>query len=197
MQTTLNFMCHLIHQYQETVKEPWLRVVSPKLEPGSMLTYELKLNDDKTEFIIFQSRHHNQKYGTCYLDLGGFVLQPNNAVRNIGAFFDANMTMSRHVSEVCRSEFVHIRQIGRICNFLTRDACNDAVRSTILSRLDYANALFGGLRQTELDRLKRVQNCAVWVICRTKIRDRITPILCDLHWLYVPSGIQFKLCVCM
>ena len=162
-----------------------------------MLTHELKLNDNKTEFNIFQSRHHNQKYGTCHLDLGEFVFQPSNAVRNLGAFFDANMTMNRHVSEVCRSAFFHIRQIGRIRNFLTRDACSDTVRSAILSRLDYANALFGGLRQTDLDRLQRVQNCAARVISRTKIRERITPILCDLHWLPVPSRIQFKLCVCM
>ena len=123
-----------------------------------MLTHELKLNDNKTEFFIFQSRHHNQKYGTCHLD---------------------------------------IRQIGRIRNFLTREACSDAVRSAILSRLDYANALLGGLRQTDLDRLQRVQNCAARVISRTKIRERITAILCDLHWLPVPSRIQFKLCVCM
>ena len=67
----------------------------------------------------------------------------------------------------------------------------------ILNRLDYANALLGGLRQTDLDRLQRVQNCAARVISRTKIRDRITPILCDLHWLPVTSRIQFKLCVCM
>ena len=52
-----------------------------------MLTHELKLNDDKTEFIIFQ---------------------PSNAVRKLGAFFDATMTMNRHVSEVCRSAFFHI-----------------------------------------------------------------------------------------
>ena len=52
------------------------------------------MNDDKTEFIIFQSRHHNQKIGTCHLDLGAFVFQPSNAVRNLGAFFDANMTMN-------------------------------------------------------------------------------------------------------
>ena len=105
--------------------------------------------------------------------------------------------MNRHVSEVglCRSAFFHIRQIGRIRNFLTRDACSDAVRSAILSRLDYANALLGGLRQIDLDRLQRVQNCAARLISRTKIRDRITPILCDLHWLPVPSRI--KLCVCM
>ena len=133
-----------------------------------MLIHELKLNDDKTEFIIFQSRHHNQKYDTCHLDLGEFVFQPSNAVRNLGAFFDANMTMNRHVSEVCRSAFFHIRQIGRIHNFLTRDACKDAVRSVILSRLDYANGLLCSLRQTDLDHLQRVQNCAARVISRTK-----------------------------
>ena len=97
--------------------------------------------------------------------------------------------------QVYRSAFCHICQIWRIRNFLTKDACSDAVRSAILSRLDYA--LLGGLRQTDLGRLQRVQNCAARVISRTKIRDRITPILCDLHWLPVPSRIQFKLCVCM
>ena len=92
---------------------------------------------------------------------------------------------------------MHIRQTGRIRNFITRNACNDAVRSAILSRLDYAIDLLGGLRQTDQDRLQRVQNWAARVISRTKIRDRITAILCDIHWLPVPSRIQFMLCVCM
>ena len=162
-----------------------------------MLTHELKLNDDKTEYIIYQSRHHQQKHGAPELILGEFSFQPSCSVRNLGAFFDAEMTRKRHVSEVCRSSYYFIRQIGRIRTLLTRDACNDAVRSAILSRLDYSNALLGGLRKSDLDRLQRVQNRAARLVSLTKIRESITPVLCDLHWLPVQSRIEFKLCTYM
>jgi hypothetical protein len=162
-----------------------------------MLLHELKLNDDKTEFIIFQSSFHEKRFGTAKLDLGEFLFEPSCAVRNLGAYFDKQMTMQRHVSEVCRSAYYHIRQIGRIRRLLTREACISAVRSVILSRLDYSNALLGGLRKNDLDRLQRVQNRAARLVSLTKTRDSITPVLCDLHWLPLKPRLEFKLCTYM
>ena len=162
-----------------------------------MLIHELKLNDDKTEFIIFQSKYHENRYSTSSLNFQNIIFEPSDSVRNLGAYFDKYMTMERHVSELCRSSHYHLRQIGQIRKYLTRDACSNAVRSAVLSRLDYSNALLGGLRKMDLIRLQRVQNRAARLVTRTKTQDHITPVLRDLHWLPVSSRIDFKLCLYM
>ena len=56
-----------------------------------MLIHELKLNDDKTEYNIFQSKHNDQKYGTTDLDLIDFTFESGTSVRNLGAYFDKHM----------------------------------------------------------------------------------------------------------
>ena len=107
------------------------------------------------------------------------------------------MSMKTHVTKVCRSAYYHIRQIGNICRSLTRDACASAVRSAILSRIDYSNALLGGFAVTQLARLQRVQNMAARLIALKPKSDSITPVLCDLHWVHVKLRIVFKLCTYM
>ena len=114
---------------------------------------------------------------------------------NLGAYFDKYMTMERYLSELCRSSHYHLRQIGQIRKYLTRDACSNAVRSAVLSRLDYSNALLGSLRKMDLIRLQSVQNRAALLVTQTK--TQITPMLHDLHWLPVSSRIDFKLCLYM
>ena len=72
-----------------------------------------------------------------------------------------------------------------------------AVRSLVLSRLDYCNALLGGLNNRQLDRLQRVHNSAARVIYRVRQREHITPTLRTLHWLPIRMRIIFKICTYM
>ena len=91
-----------------------------------------------------------------------------------------------HVTEVCCSSYYNIGQIGKISRPLTRDACASAVRSAILSRIDYSNALLEGLAVTQL---AWRQNIAARLIALKRKNENITPLLCDLHWL--PLKLKF------
>ena len=94
-----------------------------------------------------------------------------------------HMQLDRLVSSYCSSAYYHLRTISNIRHILTLDACHAAVRSLVLSRLDYCNALLSGLNNRQLDRLQRVQNSAARVIYRVRQREHITPTLRTLHWL--------------
>ena len=62
-----------------------------------MLIHELKLNDDKKEFIIFQSKYHENRYSISSLNFQNIIFEPSDSVRNLGVYFDKYMTMERHV----------------------------------------------------------------------------------------------------
>ena len=163
-----------------------------------MLLHQLKLNDDKTEFMVLQSSHNLRVYGSPTLQLPQLTLTSTDTARNLGCFFDRHMKMDRLVSSYCSSAYYHLRMINNIRNLLTLDACHAAVRSPVLSRLDYCNALLGGLlNNRQLDRLKRVHNSAARVIYRVRQREHITPTLRILHWLSIRMRIIFKICTCM
>ena len=53
----------------------------------------LKLNDSKTEFIIFGTSASLEKVTTKSIKIGNITISPVNSVRNIGAMFDSEMKM--------------------------------------------------------------------------------------------------------
>ena len=110
---------------------------------------------------------------------------PSDTVKNLGIIFDDSLSMKSHVSSLCRSINFHLRNLSRICPFIDRSTCAHAVRSLILSRLDYSNSLLGGLSATDTQRLQKLQNRAACLIYQVSRRTSVTPLIHELHWLPV------------
>ena len=107
--------------------------------------------------------------------------------------FDSTMSMSVHVSTVCKSVRYQLRNLGVIRKFLTRSATEKIVHALISSRLDFGNSLLYQLPHTQLTRLQKLQNVAARIVTLTSRRKHITPVLQSLHWLPVHFRIVFKL----
>ena len=76
---------------------------------------------------------------------------------------------------------------------LTQEACSHVMRSLVLSRLDYGNALLINTPRVELERLQRLQNRAARIVLRARRQDSATPLLHRLHWLPVHKRIVYKI----
>ena len=61
--------------------------------------------------------------------------------KNIGVLIDAELTMSQHISNVCRTCNMHLHRIGKKRVNLTMEAAEIMVNALITSRLDYANGI--------------------------------------------------------
>ena len=72
--------------------------------------------------------------------------------------------MKAQVSQIAKSCYHQIRNIGQIRSSITDDACNTLVYVLVTARLDYANALLYVLPHTTLQRFQRVQNCAARLV---------------------------------
>ena len=78
---------------------------------------------------------------------------------------------------------------------MDRNSCEKIVHAFVTSRLDLNNALLAGLPGDTVAKLQKCQNIAARVVTRTRIRDHITPVLMNLHWLPVEQRIQYKLLI--
>ena len=101
--------------------------------------------------------------------------------------------MSGQISAICKSVNFHIRNLWRIREFITREACHHAVRALVLSRIDYANSLLYGAKQIDLQRLQRLQNKAVRLVFACGRDQSSSHLLCTLHWLPVEDRIKYKI----
>ena len=109
---------------------------------------KLKLNNDKTEIILFGSKKHLAELNIKSLSVAGTdVSVASEPVRNLGAMFDSQLIMAPHVKSVVKRSSFHLRNIGKARRVLTEDATKTVMQSLVMSRLDYCNALLIGIQQ--------------------------------------------------
>ena len=158
-----------------------------------MSSSKLKLNPDKTVFIVFGSSHQRDKLSKFFpAQILGNSLTPTEFVKNLGVWFDSDFSLSKHVGTICRNSFVQLREFRRVRRYLTTDVSILVANTLISSRLDYCNSLFRSLSKANLRKLQCIQNSAARIVTNTCKFSSITPILKELHWLPVEQRSAFK-----
>ena len=96
----------------------------------------LKLNNDKTEFIILGSRANLTKVSMEYITMGEHHIKKSQHVRNIGAIFDASFTMEQQVIKTAQTALFHLFNISKIRPYLTKEQTQSTIHAYVTSRLD-------------------------------------------------------------
>ena len=119
-----------------------------------MIQDKMKLNDDKTEFLIIGTSQQLKKVRTDTLSVGNAIISPVLSARNLGAYFDSNMTLAPFINNTCKSAFPQLYNIRRIMKYLTTNTCKTLVHAMITSRIDYCNSLLCGLPDNSVNKLQ-------------------------------------------
>ena len=73
-----------------------------------MSSSKLKLNPDKTEFILFGSKKQTERLSACFpIDILGNPLHPTESVRNLGVWFDCDFFFSNTYRKFVKAAFVN------------------------------------------------------------------------------------------
>ncbi|EDO48822.1 predicted protein [Nematostella vectensis] len=102
-----------------------------------MISHRLKINDPKPEFLVIGSRQQLEKVDINSVSVGMSEIKPESEVRNLGAWFDKNMSMDAHVSEVCSKAFRGLYSIQQIQKYLNKNACKILIHAFVTTHLDY------------------------------------------------------------
>ena len=148
-----------------------------------MTTNKLKLNSEKTEIIILSNKSKNFP--------GQEISIPStNVVRNLGVYFDSNLTMESHIKKVTQSCHFQLKNIGKIRDLIDKDIAHMLVHSFVTSRLDYCNCLYAGVPSYLLERLQKIQNKAARLVLSKHDSKELLRLL---HWLPVQKRVDFKI----
>ena len=152
----------------------------------------LKLNDSKTEFIIFGTSHVLSQLSTTSIQVGESNITARTAVRNIGVMLDSRLTMFSQVTNLCKQAWHSVYNISKIRSYLTEDQTKCVVHAYVTSKLDGNNALLAGIPSVLESQLKRIQHAAAKLIMQSKKYDHVSPLFSKLHWLPITDRITFK-----
>ena len=159
-----------------------------------MSANKLKLNPEKTEFILIGSKNNCKQLLPHFLiNIHGNQVSQAQNVRNLGVVFDSNVSFSDHVSQVIKSTRVYARDLYRIRPLPVLSTSVLLANALVSSRLDYCNPLFLSLTDFQLRRLQLVQNSLCSVVTRSSKYSHITPQLKKHHWLPMKYRIEFKI----
>ena len=122
-----------------------------------MSTNKLKLNPDKTEFLLTGNERQQSKYLSVFpIVLIGVKTNPAKSARNLGVIFDKNVTIRSHISVVCSSRFYHMQDLWPIYPHFDTDSAKVLSTALVSILLNYCNSLLHGI--TDID-LTRLQGC--------------------------------------
>lgn len=152
----------------------------------------LKINPDKTEFIIFGSKKQLDKCITKEINICGKIIKLLESIKYLGANLDKHLTMKEFVINKCKKAMSNLQRIKLIRKFLDVDSTKTLVQGLVVSHLDYANVLLAGLPKCLMKKLQLIQNYAAKIICGKRKFDSVTECMKELHWLPCSVRSDFK-----
>ena len=155
----------------------------------------LKLNRDKTEFIMFSIRQQLAKVGDINLQIGPDKVVPVDHVKNLGYIMDKFLKNGPHFNKVTSTCYCMLCDIAKVRSSMDKRMAQLIMQALVLSHMDYCNSLLAGTTQFQLNRLQHIQNMGCQVICNLKKNDHVTPSMKGLHWLKICERILYKLCL--
>ena len=140
-------------------------------------------------FIVFRSPQLKCDLSGLSVNVGESMITQSSKVRDLGVIFDQFLNFDDHITAICRSTHFHIRNIGKIRNLQSYDACSTIIHALIRCRLDYCNSILYNVPKSKTDRLQRIQNQCARILTKSPRREHITPVLMKLHWLKIQDRI--------
>ena len=135
----------------------------------------LKLNDNKTKFMLFITNRPKHLHNLpTSITIGNANIPFKQSVRNLDLTSDCHLTMNAYVSNTARTRYFELRRLASIRGFLTSTATATLVSAFVLSRNDYCSSLLLGSTHDVTSHLQRMQNYVARVILRLSMSCSIT-----------------------
>lgn len=140
----------------------------------------LVLNPGKTKYMIMGSKAQVEriKAHNPVIDILGERVERVAEARNLGVLIDEALNFENHVLEIVRNSFYRLKILYRVRDFLSEDLRIKLCDSLVLSRLGYADTVYGPRLRARTDGMvQRVQNACARFCFKIPPRTHVTPYL--------------------
>ena len=116
---------------------------------------KLKLNPDKTEFIVTGDDQIRSSLKSSFpASFLGNSKEPAESVKNLDVILDAENLMQRHMANLCGISYYHLQELRRVRRYLNHETAVKVANALVSSRLDYCNSLLYNTKQAYTIRLQ-------------------------------------------
>ena len=153
----------------------------------------LKLNSDKTQLIVFGSPHFLSSFNIPVIrSFDGELIPVCRTVRHLGVDLDCKLDLDNHVSHICSTMNLYLKNLRSIRKFMSVSTAEIFVHSLVTNRLDQCNSLFVKLSRKNLTKLQILQNSALRLVLQLPSHVSVSHYMKNRHWLPVEERSYFK-----
>jgi hypothetical protein len=87
------------------------------------------------------AKHQIQLVDIEEIDILSARVKVSSTARDLGIIIDSQLSLSDHITAVCRASYFQLRQLRPVVRSLSTEATKTLVQAFISSRLDYCNSL--------------------------------------------------------
>ena len=156
---------------------------------------QLKMNDAKTEFIVFGSKHQVQRNDLKSLNMDNTTIRAKLVIKFLGAYLDESLNMKTHIANRTKNALYNQYLIKNIRKYITQETAKMLLCSLVLSQLDYLNSVLTDLPKATLRPYNYTQRYAARLACNKTKRDSARDCMKILHWLPIEFRTKFKLLI--
>ena len=112
---------------------------------------------------MFRSPQLKCELSSLSVNVGESMITQLSKVRDLGVIFDQFLNFDDHITDICRSTHFHIRNIGKIRNLLSYNACSTIIHALISCRLDNCNYILYNDPKSKTDRLQTSESMCTYL----------------------------------
>ena len=151
MQNYLSFKPNVKEDQEECIKTLELCIAEIR---QWMQTNLLKLNDEKTEFMLVGTKQQLNKITDINIKICHDKIKPVSSFRNLGYHQDTELKNAKHVNKLCKQLYPILERIAKVRHSLTKEATKILIQSLVLGRIDYCNSLLLGTSKHQINKLQ-------------------------------------------
>ncbi|KAJ8714528.1 hypothetical protein PYW07_002753 [Mythimna separata] len=140
----------------------------------------LALNPTKTKYMLFGTVNQISKIKPCAstVTIMGQPIERVYEARNLGLTMDTELRFHKHATECIRNCYYRLKILYKARPYLSEELRILLVESLVLSKLNYADTVYGQRLLSKTDRLiQRLQNACARFCFNVPFRGHITPFL--------------------
>ena len=121
-------------------------------------------NTTKNNYMIFGSKHTLAKVENFNMRVGGPEIERVLSYTHLGITLDPSMTLKKHVNKVIDRVTNRVRQLKRMCTFLTNKAGLLVYKNMILPVMEHGYIFLSAATKATRDKQQTLRNKALHII---------------------------------
>lgn len=156
----------------------------------------MKLNEEKTQFMLLGKKLVLEKLGDISLDFSGSRIHRSDSCKSLGVKLDHLLTLKEQVNEVKKKCYWTLSNMRCFGHYLSTELKICLVKTLVLSKLDYCNALYVGINVSTIKKLQSVMNNSIRFIYNiSDFSINLKPYFLKSHILPIKMRIKYKICL--